>query len=133
MTAGRRPVHRRSDNELVGFIEPIHAEGAIEWRPLTVFGGQLGQSNDSDTAVATVIRRGLASLMEKWWFYSHDERRWRRVQLIEVRPESVRAQNGPYPDSDKLVIKGTQLATLTLAEPATRFGELPPDRGDWPE
>lgn len=120
---GKQPVYRGSDNEHVGYVEPT----AERWRALTIFGGELSDHISRDDAVTTVVARGLASLTEKWWFYSQADRRWRRVQLVEVSPNSVRGQSSPYPQSDKVSISGAELATLTQNLPGDTDSE--PDYG----
>ncbi|MBJ8344140.1 hypothetical protein [Antrihabitans sp. YC2-6] len=132
MTTRRQPVHRSADNELVGFVEPAHGSGP--WRALTVFGGHIADAGDRDAAVGVVLDRGLASLTEQWWFYEHELRQWRRVQLSEVHTETVRGHNGPYPQwADKLTIRGADLASMTLTLPPSQPGDAAPDYGDWPE
>lgn len=124
---GKQPVYRRSDNEHVGYVEAA----AERWRALTIFGGVLSDHISRDDAVTTVVARGLASLTEMWWFYSQADRRWRRIQLVEVSPDSVRGQDSPYPQSDKVSISGVELATMTQKLPD--HVEIQPDYGFFSE
>jgi hypothetical protein len=77
---------------------------------------------------------GLSCLAQPWWYFSTAEQRWRRVQLIEVRPGSVRARNGPYPQGSETVhITEPDLSSLTLALPDGPSNHRPPDYGRWPD
>ncbi|MFH5211514.1 hypothetical protein [Antrihabitans spumae] len=118
MGTGRQAIHRGSDNELMGFVEPI--AGSTQWRPLTIFGGALGAESDRDAAIAAVLERGLSSLMEKWWFFSQADERWRRVQLLEVRPDAVRGLDTDNPEPSNTVrITGSDLTSMTLQTPSS--------------
>jgi hypothetical protein len=127
----RQPVHREHDGELVGYVEPA---GSARWRALTLFGGVLAELDSYHEAVTMLNDRGLSCLAQRWWYFSTADQRWRRVQLIEVRPGSVRAHYGPYPQGFETVhITGADLSSLTLALPDGPGGHLPPDYGHWPD
>lgn len=127
----RQGVHREHDNELVGYVEPT---SSARWRALTLFGGLLAEFDTRHEAASELRSRGLTCLAQRWWYFSETDRRWRRVQLVDVRMGAVSARNGPYPQgSDTVRITGPELASLTLTLPDQPRGQLPPDSGRWPD
>jgi hypothetical protein len=88
---GEHPTHhleevrRAEDDELEGFVG-ADADG---WHALTVFG------------------RGLASLAERWYWWSRIVREWRVVLPQEASPGRVRVAIGCYS------LPGVPTATIT--------------------
>jgi hypothetical protein len=113
-------VRRASDDELEGYVEADQGG----WRALTVFGGLLGTAESRQAALDIVRRRGLASLAERWYWWSREAAGWRVVLPQEASPGRVRVAIGYYslPGVETAVITAADLAAgdrLTLT--------LPPD------
>ena len=111
-------VRRQGDGELEGFVV---ADGD-GWLALTVFGGVLAWAPTVEAARAIVQERGLASLAERWHWWSRETREWRIVVPQEAHPGRVRVAVGYYalPGVETVVITAVDLAAgdrLVLAPP----------------
>ena len=84
-------VHRE-DGELCGFV----AQQGEQWRALTVFGAVLRTFSDEESARQHVVRRGLASLAERWELRARCESEWHTVCIQEANPRRVRVAIGYY-------------------------------------
>ncbi len=83
----------REDGELLGHVVPM-TDG---WLPITVFGSALGPATDRETAVETLVEKGLASLGETWWARADGE--WHEATIVEAQPDRVRLRwNDPMLD-----------------------------------
>ncbi len=130
MTADRgsqrqEEVRRVQDDELAGYVEPTE-DGA--WRALTVFGGELATLPSRDAAIELVHRQGLASLAERWYWWSRTDATWRIVVPQETSPGRVRVAIGYYslPGVETALITAEDLAAgdqLTLALPPGESAE----------
>ena len=106
---GEHPTHhleevrRAEDDELEGFVG-ADADG---WHALTVFGGLLATVESRGAATDIVHRRGLASLAERWYWWSHTAREWQVVLPQEASPVRVRVAIGCYS------LPGVPTATIT--------------------
>jgi hypothetical protein len=89
---GPEEVRRDRDDELEGFITAV--DGG--WAALTVFGGTLGTADARRAAIELVHRRGLASLAERWYWWSRADAKWRIVLPQEASPGRVRVAIGAY-------------------------------------
>lgn len=109
---GTKPdeVRRERDDELEGYVEATE-DGA--WQALTVFGGLLATLPSRDAAIELVHRQGLASLAERWYWWSRRDARWRIVVPQEAAPGRVRAAIGSYS------LPGVQTALITAEDLAT--------------
>ena len=101
-----REVRRASDGELEGFVAP-DGDG---WLALTVFHGVLGRAATARDARAVVHQRGLASMAERWWWFSRRTGAWRIVVPLESSPGRVRVAVGYY------ALPGVATATITAAD-----------------
>lgn len=121
MTGAWHEVRRPADDELVGFV----AEGPDGWRALTVFGGVLAIESGRAAATAVVRERGLASLAERWHWWSRATGGWRVVVPQEASPGRVRVAVGPYS------LPGVETAVITTADldAGDRLTMTPPDGG----
>ena len=99
-------VRRASDGELEGFVAP-DGDG---WLALTVFHGALGRAATAGDARAVVHERGLASMAERWWWFSRRTGVWRIVVPQESSPGRVRVALGYYS------LPGVETATITAAD-----------------
>ena len=129
MTSERVPVRRPGDDELVGFIQ--FDDASAEWQALTVFGGELGRVANPGQARQLVLERGLASLAERWHWFSRRSGAWEVVLPQEARPGSVRVVVGYYalPGVPTVLITADDLAAgdrLTLARPSEGEHSTPP-------
>lgn len=121
----RHEVRREHDDELEGFVVPA---GDDAWRALTVFGGELGRGPTRVAAESIVRRRGLASLAERWHWFSRTTGAWEVVVLQEAHPGRVRVAVGWYS------MPGVPVAVITEADLAAGDRlqlDAPPD--DEPE
>jgi hypothetical protein len=111
-------VRRRRDDELEGFV----AEDDEGWLALTVFHGVLGRAASPQGARRIVHDRGLASLAQRWYWWSRMAPGWRVVVPLEASPGRVRVALGYYslPGVDSTVITAEDLTAgdrLTLEAP----------------
>lgn len=83
---------RREDGELCGFV----VQRADAWAALTVFGAELGRTEDEHDAHALVIRLGLSSLAERWELRARCEDEWQTICIQEANPHRVRLALGYY-------------------------------------
>ena len=79
------PIHRDSDNELLGFVISV----AGRWRALTVFGGVLATFASRSEAHAHVVRRGLPSLAAHWQYYDAGADQWHTCLIQEADEATV--------------------------------------------
>jgi hypothetical protein len=102
------PVHRSTDDELVGYL----VRESARTTPLTLFGYPLAPPSEPAAALAVLIERGLAILAEPWWLIDGDQEV--EVRILEAFPDRVRVVEAPFgfygPDSPR----------HTLAAPAAR-------------
>jgi hypothetical protein len=110
-------VRRPQDDELEGYIRAAD-DG---WHALTVFGGLLAILGSHRGAVDLVHRQGLASLAERWYWWSRTDASWRIVLPQEASPGRVRVAVGYYslPGVETVLITAEDLLagdrlTLTL-------------------
>lgn len=111
-------VRRDRDDELEGFV----AEGDGQWLALTVFHAELARTATRQAAVEVVHLRGLASLSERWYWFSRRSGRWRVVLPQESSPGRVRVALGYYslPGVDSTTVTAADLAAgdrLSLVAP----------------
>ncbi|MEZ5117769.1 MAG: hypothetical protein R2737_16030 [Candidatus Nanopelagicales bacterium] len=101
-------VRRPDDGELLGFV----ARDAEGWSARTVFHGELARGASREEAYDVVRARGLASLAERWHWYSRRTGRWEVVVLQEAVPGRVTAAVGYYslPQSPTVRITADDLA-----------------------
>jgi hypothetical protein len=85
----RVEVRRSEDGELLGFLADLDSPKGT-WRPLTIFGNELGPASDAASARSVVLRRGLECLTGKWSFYSKEYGSWYSCTLLEVSPKKAR-------------------------------------------
>jgi hypothetical protein len=116
--AERLEVRRAQDDELEGYVE---AAGNA-WGALTVFGGLLATLPSRDAAIELVHGQGLASLAERWYWWSRRDATWRIVVPQETSPGRVRVAVGYYslPGVETALITADDLAAgdqLTLTMP----------------
>jgi hypothetical protein len=109
----------RDDGELLGLVAADPAGG---WLALTVFHGRLGYFPDRAAAERHVRATGLASLGERWYWFSRRTSRWHVVVPVEGRPGELTAAMGYYslPGSETVLITAADLAAgddLTLDPP----------------
>jgi hypothetical protein len=111
-------VRRERDDELEGFV----AEDGEGWLALTVFHGVLGRATSLNEARRIVQDRGLASLAQRWYWWSRLAPGWRVVVPLEASPARVRVALGYYslPGVPTTLITAEDLAAgdrLTLEPP----------------
>lgn len=87
--AGWIPVHRPTDDELVGYLV-LDERGAT---PLTLVGCPLSGPLGRSEAEALLRERGLAVLAEPWWL---EEDGGFRVQIMSARPDAVVVARADY-------------------------------------
>jgi hypothetical protein len=106
---GTKPgeVRRERDDELEGYVEATE-DGA--WRALTVFGGVLATLPSRDAAIELVHRQGLASLAERWYWWSRRDATWRTVVPQETSPGRVCVAIGYYS------LPGVETALITAQD-----------------
>lgn len=85
----RVEVRRSEDGELFGFLAELDSPPG-SWKPLTIFGNELGAASDAATARSVVLRRGLECLNGKWSFYSTEFGSWFSCTLLEASPRRAR-------------------------------------------
>ena len=100
-------VRRDEDNELCGFV----IERGDAWLACTVFGAELERAKTQAEAQDIVLRRGLASLAERWELRARCEDTWQVVCIQEATPRRVRVALGYYslPDVPTRVISIDEL------------------------
>jgi hypothetical protein len=84
------PVHRSSDDELVGYLT-LDERGAT---PLTLFGYPLSGPLEHADAEELLRSRGLAVLAEPWWL--EEDGGGFRVQILSARPDAVTVARADY-------------------------------------
>jgi hypothetical protein len=116
---GMREIRRAADGELLGLVG-VDGDG---WVALTVFHGLLARCDTADEAGGVVRERGLASLSERWLWYSRRSGEWRVVLPQEASPGRVRVAVGWYS------LPGVETATITADDLASgdRLVLRPPD------
>ena len=120
-------IRRDPDQELEGFV----VEDGDGWLALTVFHGVLERTTTPEVAREIVRQRGLASLAERWYWFSRHSHTWRVVVPQEARPGRVRVAVGYYS------LPGVETATITASDLAAgdRLTLVPPDDREpieWP-
>ena len=124
-------VRRDHDGELEGFV----IADRDEWLALTVFHGLLARTASQEAAREVVQRRGLASLADRWFWYSRSSGEWQVVVPLEATPGRVRVALGYYslPGVETTTITTSDLDAgdrLTLVEPPDRVATDPSHPGD---
>jgi hypothetical protein len=84
------PVHRPSDDELVGYLA-LDGRGAT---PLTLVGYPLAGPLERADAEELLRSRGLAVLAEPWWL--EEDGGGFRVQILSARPDAVVVARADY-------------------------------------
>ena len=99
-------IRRDADDELEGFV----ARDGDAWLALTIFHGLLARTARRAQAVEIVRLHGLASLAERWRWFSRRSGEWRLVLPQEAAPGRVRVVLGYY------ALPGVPTATITAAD-----------------
>ncbi|MCU0484123.1 MAG: hypothetical protein MUC54_07645, partial [Chloroflexi bacterium] len=99
-------VRRRHDGELEGYV----VADRDEWLALTVFHGVLARAARQEAAREVVHRRGLASLADRWFWYSRVADEWQVVVPLEATPGRVRVALGYYS------LPGVETTTITSSD-----------------
>lgn len=92
LPASWAPVHRPSDDGLVGFLVP----DGERYRPATVFGYVLGPATSEAEARAVLIATGLDVLDERWVLVHESVDRPTLVEIAEASAERVVVQTPFY-------------------------------------
>lgn len=79
------PVHRSTDNELVGFIQQT-PQG---WDAATIFKLPFAHAQAEDQARSLVLNKGLEVLTGTWHYYDQDDKDWCPCVLKEATEDQV--------------------------------------------
>lgn len=85
MPSNKYPIHRKEDNELLGYI----AQDVTGWQAQTIFGYGIARTQTRKAAEQVLYDRGLQFLTGVWQYFDKDDQDWHSCVLKEAYEHKV--------------------------------------------